>query len=340
MNNKPYSWQTILSEFYDHFCDSAASVGIDGVKLFGNLPQSGEMMTGHSVPVIETKYRNTCSVLFYINHTQSGGTWPYFKFHTFKHGGVVSEFNGLRLAKGNFITHEPVNATVPKQTSKRSSGVNDEWRLGNFQAHARHYFSARSMDDSQWLHQRLCGQATQSLLLRTPIRHDGKGSIYAPISHTQHGLVGYHKIILGDADKKRHYVLASGMLKGSVIKIDANPSLPSESIAICEGLATGLSIAMVWNGPVLIALTAGNLAPVRESISTNIPVTFFADNDCWKPNVGNTGIRCAKQAIKRYDRIYWPTFDDESKASHPTDFNDLHRLEGLGRLRSQIPRAT
>ena len=88
--------ETILRHCADSFTAAAKAAGIDGEALLARMPPAGQLVTGRQVPVVSPAYRNTCSILFYLNWTRSGGSWPYVRFHTFKHGGITTEFNGLR----------------------------------------------------------------------------------------------------------------------------------------------------------------------------------------------------------------------------------------------------
>jgi putative DNA primase/helicase len=332
-------WQHILQQSSDDIIQLASDVGIDGRQLLTCLPNSGELMTGRSVPVIEHKYRNTCSVLFFINNTDRGGTWPYLKLHTFKHGGITREFNGLKASNNRQISKEMPHQH-PKTNiiqRKQASIIDDIWRMDNFRNQASKYFNGQTLLHSTWLHTRLCGLATPLLLSRTPLRIDNQGALFAPMTHLQTGLVGYHKIYKqGEKDQKRHFIYATGKLKASVIIIEPTRHIYSQQIAICEGVATALTLALCWPGTLYIALTANNLEAVRATIAESCQVTFFADNDQWKPTVGNVGINAAKSAARANDIISWPQFESKHSQLKPTDYNDLLMLQGLKSLQSQL----
>ena len=124
------------------------------------------------------------------------------------------------------------------------------------------------------------------------------------------------------------------MLKGSYIEILPQKGSPPKSPALCEGLATGLSIALVWAGPVYVALSANNLEAVRHNLTG--PVTIFSDNDAWKPEVGNVGETAARRALHSGDNLISPKFEQQSLQYQPTDFNDLLMLEGIHALVKQV----
>lgn len=115
-------------------------------------------------------------------------------------------------------------------------------------------------------------------------------------------------------------------------------------ILICEGLATGLSIRMATGRamPVFVAFDAGNLLPVAQILRKLYPsawLLFCADDD-WRTTVPpNPGVNKAFEAarvVKRAD-VVTPVFG-AGRSANDTDFNDLHRLEGLARVAQQFQR--
>jgi putative DNA primase/helicase len=111
---------------------------------------------------------------------------------------------------------------------------------------------------------------------------------------------------------------------------------PAQRIIVCEGYATACSIHEATGEAVAIAFDKGNLAPVAAAIWGKYPdleLVIAADNDAWTD--GNPGVSAATIAAKAVNaRLAIPTFTDSS--SKPTDFNDLHKLEGLDSVRAQI----
>ena len=62
-------------------------------------------------------------------------------------------------------------------------------------------------------------------------------------------------------------------------------------------------------------------------------IIFCADDDRWKD--GNPGITKAKAAAEKIGAtVVIPKFKD--LATKPTDFNDLHKLEGIDAVRQQL----
>lgn len=328
----------LLSHYAAEFIQLAQEVGIDGTELLQQLPDPGCLLTGFRVPVIHPKYRYSCSVLLHINKTHKGQYWPLVRFHSFKHGGETRVFNGLKLLNNSrsehFVTHPKV---LPKVSiAKNTMCIDDTWRMDKFLDLSKLYFNSPALTaNNPWLQKRLCGYATPALMQRTFIHQVQPTSLLAPLSHPLHGLVGYHKIsIKADADHKRHYIFSAGRLKGSYIEIQPQTGVKSAIPALCEGLATGLTIALIWPGPIYIALSANNLSAVRSHL--NKPVAIFCDNDAWKPKAGNVGKQAALTALTTGDRLLCPVFLQQLYEHKPSDFNDLLMLEGIGALMQQV----
>jgi putative DNA primase/helicase len=115
---------------------------------------------------------------------------------------------------------------------------------------------------------------------------------------------------------------------------------PDKPIYVVEGYATGASVHMATDLPVVIAFDAGNLGPVVESIRNTHPslqIIIAADNDQWKGV--NTGKEAAEGIAGQYGcKVGLPIFNtkDLSEENKPTDFNDLHVLEGLEAVKVQL----
>lgn len=123
--------------------------------------------------------------------------------------------------------------------------------------------------------------------------------------------------------------------------------LDDEPILVAEGFSTALSIRMATGRalPVFMALDAYNLPPVCELIRELHPnhrLLICADDD-WKThdhdgkpwNAGRVKAREAAKAIDRCDIVY-PSFAGLPRSGKDTDFNDLHVLAGLARVRVQL----
>lgn len=129
--------------------------------------------------------------------------------------------------------------------------------------------------------------------------------------------------------------LSGGRKKGCYFPIG---SLQNR-ILLSEGYATASSIHIATGELTLCCFDAGNILPTAEAIRNkypNIEMVICADNDCYSKI--NTGLLKAIEAGNRIKaKIVYPVF--QSLDTKPTDFNDLHCLEGLEIVRQQIVNA-
>ena len=135
--------------------------------------------------------------------------------------------------------------------------------------------------------------------------------------------------------------LPGGEKRGCFFSI-GKPVDDRPTIVIGEGYATCASIHMATGFPVLVAFDAGNINSVAESARKNYPLAVLviaADNDRWTTQpIENPGLHFAKAAAEAHKAwVALPEF--KSLDSKPTDFNDLHREQGLEAVRAQIEAA-
>lgn len=141
------------------------------------------------------------------------------------------------------------------------------------------------------------------------------------------------QFISPDGSKK---YMTGGKKKGCYLAIGNSKS---SIIVICEGFATGASIAQATNYTVIIAFDAGNLLPVAQRISKSKKpdqsIIVGADNDVW--GEVNIGVQKATEAAKAIQAcLAIPEFANCDVSQKPTDFNDLHQLAGLSEVARQI----
>ena len=111
-----------------------------------------------------------------------------------------------------------------------------------------------------------------------------------------------------------------------------------EQFFVCEGFSTGASIHMATGKAVVVAFDCYNLTPVVESLKTqysNTPIVICGDDDCYKDPNKNPGKENAEKAANMFGCIFvLPQFKDTK--TKPTDFNDLHCLEGVEEVKNQL----
>ena len=130
--------------------------------------------------------------------------------------------------------------------------------------------------------------------------------------------------------------LTGGRISGAFFTLADKADGP---LAICEGFATGASVAEATGFATVAAMNCGNLPAVAKALRAKWPqreIILAADNDQW--TAGNPGLTKATEAAKAIGgKLAVPSFPDT--ASKPTDFNDLGRLVSPAEVRRQIEEA-
>jgi len=153
-----------------------------------------------------------------------------------------------------------------------------------------------------------------------------KGVLIVPVLNDAAEIVSI-QFISGDGGKR---FLKGGTVAGGRFQI------PGEGDPIlCEGFATGASIAEATGRTVVVAFNAGNLLKVAEP-----GMTIGGDNDNFTKDhktgePWNPGREKALTAAWEQNcQVVIPVFQNTD--SRPTDFNDMHVLENLDAVRQQI----
>ncbi|MGL4208555.1 MAG: toprim domain-containing protein, partial [Candidatus Adiutrix sp.] len=100
-----------------------------------------------------------------------------------------------------------------------------------------------------------------------------------------------------------------------------------------EGFATGASLKLAMDKPVVVAFDSNNLKPVALALSEKYPdakLIICADNDHNPKTDKNVGLEKAQQAALAVNgSVAVPVFTQEETKAGLTDFNDLHKKHGL-----------
>lgn len=131
------------------------------------------------------------------------------------------------------------------------------------------------------------------------LRFDGN-TLIMPLQDSTGKVWSYQKIY-GNGDK---YFLQGGRVRGCYYII----GVPKDKVIVCEGFATGATIYEETDIPVIVALNAGNLKAVCDSLPFR-DITIAADNDA-----NGIGEKAAKESGYPY----------VMPSSHG-DFNDIPR---------------
>lgn len=170
----------------------------------------------------------------------------------------------------------------------------------------------------------------------------GAPALLVPIFNIDGQLVSLQAIFDNpnpDLGRDRDY-LPGGQKHSAYYLIGGKPTGPQPTVVVCEGYSTGASIHMATGHCVAVAFDAGNtpnVARIMRELFGAATIVIAADNDQWSRS-GNDGIHYARQAASSAGgMVVVPKFADLS--SKPTDFNDLHALEGIEAVREQIAAA-
>ena len=153
--------------------------------------------------------------------------------------------------------------------------------------------------------------------------HDVKGQI-----HSLH--------YINENGEKRF--LAKAKKLGNFFMINSDKLNQEKTIYLAEGFATAATISIATKKPVAACFDAGNIEHVLKNLKETHPNKEFiiaGDNDQWKEK--NVGKEKAELAAKKYGaKVILPQFSQSHKDKMPTDFNDLHKLEGISQVVKQL----
>ena len=112
------------------------------------------------------------------------------------------------------------------------------------------------------------------------------------------------------------------------------------TLLICEGYATGASLHEATGYAVAVAFDAGNLRQVATALRQKFPdfrLIICGDNDQWG-DINTGAIKATEAAFAVAGMLTIANF--KAATDKPTDFNDLHRAEGIEAVRGQVEQAT
>lgn len=167
------------------------------------------------------------------------------------------------------------------------------------------------------------------------------GALLVPIRNIDGQITSLQAIFQNEnpqLGRDRDY-LPGGQKRGCFHVIGNKPTGANPVIVICEGYSTGASIHMATGYCVVVAFDAGNVPTVAKLMRQQFgraTIVVAADNDQWhEDGKQNDGVHYARQAsITTGGLLAVPKFTHLS--DKPTDFNDLHVLEGLNAVSDQI----
>jgi putative DNA primase/helicase len=156
-----------------------------------------------------------------------------------------------------------------------------------------------------------------------------RGALVLPLREANGEL---HSLQFIGADGSKHF-LSGGRVAGCSFTL---ADKPDGALVVCEGYATGVSVHEATALATVCALNCGNLLAVAKSFREKFQgreIIIAADNDAWTD--GNPGLSKAQEAALAVGaKLAVPQFRDLT--TKPTDFNDLHQLQGIDAVKARI----
>lgn len=164
------------------------------------------------------------------------------------------------------------------------------------------------------------------------LKVDEQGNLLIPVFDLKKELHSL-QLISTSTEKNKHF-LPGGVVRGHCYWISGKEDI----IYLAEGYATAASIHQATGATVYISFMAGNLLPVAQALKASKPdsrLVIAADNDAFTDQ--NPGLTKAKEAAQAIGApCICPEFDPQYHETRPTDFNDLHLLQGLEALKLRL----
>jgi putative DNA primase/helicase len=233
--------------------------------------------------------------------------------------GITQAEAARKLEEFLSITEStPVPPPIPKQT----------------EAEKREY--SKKLSATLWVEGEAC-PPTHPYLIKKQVNvdsgiryHPQTGNILIPLRDGQ-DILGVQRID-ATGDKK---VNQGGRLSGCYHVIPGD----LDTVYICEGYATAMTVNMATGKTAVMAVSAGNLSAVGEKIAKMYPtarLVFAADND--QGGEKNPGIEASEKAVKQIGRgtVIAPPFPEGQKG----DWNDFALIHGAEAVRALLVKQT
>jgi len=132
------------------------------------------------------------------------------------------------------------------------------------------------------------------------------------------------------------FFVKGGRAKGCFMPIGA----PEDTLILCEGYATGASIYEATGEPVAVCFNSGNILEIAKQLSAKYPNAkiIIAGDDDHKLDKNIGRVKAIEAAKHIGGTTVFPVFDIPCDKDC-VDFNDLHKLCGLGEVKKQIYKA-
>lgn len=277
------------------------------------------------------------------NSKDARDTWKSVK----RHGGIgigtligeAHQFGfSLNEASRTPLTAEEITSRAQKREAEERAEKErrDRERAEAAEKAATIWDSATDIEGNE--HPYLQRKGVNAFGLRIGVWKGMSGVLLIPVRNIDGHMTSIEAVFpqKSELNGKDKDFLFGGQMRGCFHMIGSKPSGVNPVIIICEGYATGASIHMATGYPVAVAFNDSNLRNITSHMRQRYglaTIVVAADNDQWTE--GNPGVRYARQsATSNGAMLAIPKFN--VLADMPTDFNDLHALEGADAVRAQI----
>lgn len=263
------------------------------------------------------------------NHTRSGEVFQVVQFGNYRDGLRTQWQSDVKYSRDD---RKHIKAQMEKAQKTEAA---HKLKLQNETATEVAQVWAKGLDDGE------SGYLKRKKIdgHKLGIKFDGKGDFYVPMRDIDGKLWSTQKIYW-DGERWAKRFRSGGRVTG-MFHVLGKPDLGG-TIYIAEGFATAASIHLATGGTTVVAFTSGNLSTVARAIrkaSPNATIVLCGDDDRFKSQDKNPGREAAEAAAKEcLGRAIIPVFKPVDDMQ-PTDFNDLHILEGLDAVKTQLAAA-
>ena len=296
----------------------------------GLFPIDGKI---HRFKADNNDHKKSGWVVAWQNHTQIGGeVFQVAVFGNYKEG-ITHQY---QTDNRKYSSHDRKAIKEQIEKAKKAAETQREIAWREVAEEVQKIWDSLSTDGtSEYINKKRIADCREN-----GVKFDGLGNFYIPVRDIEGKIWSLQKISWDEFQKKSNkFFHPGGRVQGCFHQIG---QISSERIIITEGFATGCSINLATGQGVIVAFNSGNLKTVSKEIKKKypeVPILICGDDDLWAKKANgehfNPGREKAEEAAKScLGKAVFPEFKDlESK---PTDFNDLHCLEGIDEVTKQL----
>ena len=277
-----------------------------------------------------------------------GNTYWQVKYGNWKDASSEKNYRTLSSWDGNQVTREEsnqirkqtreINSKITLEKEEKYKNARDLWapifKSLPKESDLHEYCEYKGLDNNY--------SARVSNITDSSV-HVYPGTLCVPVYNANKKIAGVQRIFKNKEGQFEKRYCTGLELRGSFCPIGKIST--SDIVYVAEGFATGASIHMATNKPVLVCFQAGNILPAINSLRKFNPkckIIICADKDESVPSTDRSfkiGEKKAFYAAKKTkDCIVKVVEFPEGSPSHWSDFNDAHQFvnDGLNYIKSQL----